>query len=148
MEANSNNNKSNSLIKELAVTAALAMAGGLLGGGIWFGLSFLGRMAVISGLIAGALGFTGAFVSGKNNLIVKCIIAGLISFGLYGLGIYLGIGVDILVVSEYSISLGDAVSLIPPLLQEGSYLGSLALQLILGVATYGLGVAGAYMKCK
>ena len=146
MEPNTNNG--GNILKEFGITIGLAILGGISGGGLWFGLSFLGRMAVAAGLVAGALGLLGAMISGEENRVLKCIIAGVISFALYGVGIYLGIGVDILVISEFSISLGDAISLIPPILQEGSYIGSLILQLVLGIASFGLGAIGCYAKNK
>ena len=92
---NANTNDNGGAVKGLLIAIGCGILGGVIGGALWFGLSFLGRLAFISGIAAGLGGAFGGMITGEKNRAVKLILAIVFSLGLFCVGIYLGMGVDI-----------------------------------------------------
>lgn len=131
-----NTNSDPGVAKSLLLAVAFAALGGAIGAGIWIVLSLLGKMGVYAGAIAGFVGFMGFQKAGRSSKIPAFFIALIISLGLYALGVYIGFAIDILYLSDYSISFGEAFSLIGYLLRQEAYQDSLVSQLLWGSLTY------------
>ena len=148
MNQNIQNNNDEGFVKGMLIAAGLGAAGGIVGGALWFGLSFLGRLAFISGIIAGLGGGVGAMITGKNGLPIKFIISILLSLGLFGVGVYLGMGVDIYQGLEGSMPLDTCIRLIPGFFSEKDVASAFMTDAALGAVSYVIGLASGIVKFK
>ncbi len=133
-------NKENNIVKEIILAAGCGILGGLIGGALWFGLSFVGRLAFISGIAAGLGGAFGGLAFEENKRPLKLTIAILFSLGIFCAGIYIGIGVDIYKAFEGSLSLGDSIKLIPSFFEEHDAASGFILDSVIGLITYLVGL--------
>lgn len=148
MNQNQMNNNDNNLVKGLLIALGFGIGGGLIGGALWFGLSFLGRMAAISGIVAGLGGGLGGMISGENNRPLKFIISVIISLGLFAVGVYCGMGVDIYTALDGAVSLDKCINLIPEFFSEQEVASAFIFDAVLGLITYIIGIAAAIVKLK
>lgn len=133
---------------EIIKSLGIGMLGGLIGGGLWVGLSFLGRLAFISGIIAGLGGSYGGMITGENNRPVKLAIAIISSLALFCAGIYLGMGVDIYTALSGEVSFGTCVSMIPDFFGDAEISSAFIKDAVIGLISYVVGAAAGIFKLK
>ena len=120
--------------------------GGIIGGGMWFGFSFAGRLVFIAGVIAGFVGVMGASSASSDKRGLKILLGIIFSLGLFAVGVYLGFGVDIYTALEGEYDLGRCISSIPDFLSEPSLISGFMTDAGIGLLTYAAGVAGGIVK--
>ncbi len=133
---------------ELLKTIGISLLGGLIGGALWFGLSFLGRMAVISGVAAGLGGAFGGMSTGSNSRALKLTLGIVISLALFCAGVYLGIGVDIYKALEGVVPLNECINLIPDVFTDPDISHGFIFDIVIGIITYLVGLVAGIVKLK
>ncbi len=147
----------------LIIAVAGGLGGGFLGGLLWVIFSFFGRIVFISGIAAGWIAVRSA-CTGYIGTAKRALIAIVLSLFVFGIGIYLGAGVDIYqalndpmitsLLSQYGynieggFSYGEALGLLPFFFAYDEFRNAFFIDLALGALTYVVGAVTAYVKNK
>ena len=141
-------NKGGNMVRDILIAAGLGILGGVVGGAIWFGLSFLGRLTFLAGIVAGLGGGFGGMITGEKNRAVKLTIAIVFSLGLFCVGMYLGVGVDIYTALHGEYALSICMKMINTVLSSGELNSGFIKDAVIGIICYVVGILSAIVKLK
>ncbi len=132
----------------IVISLGIGLLGGLIGGALWVGLSFVGKLAFISGTVAGFGGGFGGMITGESKRPVKLILAIVSSLALFSVGIYIGMGVDIYTALSGVVSFGTCVSMIPDFFADAEVSSAFIKDAVIGLLSYAVGAAAGIYKLK